>query len=284
MKIKFPAFAVAVLAGLALASPARADGSDMKRLARELGDAARAAGLRRVAVVPLESARGGADGRGAALTERLLVALVRDGRVQAVERGLLGKLADEISLDKTGAVRDGARREVRLTPVDGLVLGRYESDGRRLHVFVRVVDAQTGVIAAAADASFEDAAYASDPFNVPVPVLHGDFPALDGEELHDAPAGDRCAGAAARVDSLQENVLELKARYWAFRLRLGVEAAEVTVNPGSTIPDSGLRERFYERLRSWHAAEKIPVMNREELARLSDAEGVSYELVRDCGI
>lgn len=256
----------------------------MKRLARELGEAARAAGMRRVAVVPLESARSRSDGRSQALTERLLVALVRDGRLQAVERGLLGKLADEISLDKTGAVRDGARRETRLSPVDGLVLGRYESDGRRLRVFVRVVDAQTGVIAAASDATFADESYSADPFNVPVPVLHGDFPAPDGEELRDAPAEDRCAGAAGRVDALQEKVLELKARYWAFRLRLGVEASEVAVNPGSTIPDSELRERFYERLRSWHAAEKIPPMSQADLAQLSEAEGRSYELVRDCGI
>ena len=238
MKQKIPAFAVAVLTGLVFAVPAHADGSDMKRLARELGDAARSAGLRRVAVVPLESARGGSDGRSPALTERLLVSLVRDGRLQAVERGLLGKLADEISLDKTGAVRDGARREVKLATVDGLVLGRYESDGRRVHVFIRVVDSQTGVIAAAADASFADEAPSSDPFDVPVPILHGDFPALDGEELHDAPAGNQCAGAAGRVDALQQKVLELKSRYWAFRLRLGVQGSEVTVNPGSTIPDS----------------------------------------------
>jgi TolB-like protein len=276
MKLKAPA--LALLALLSSSAPARA-GSDMERLARDLGEAARSAGLRRVAVAPFESARGAGDERGAALTETLIVALVSGGRVQAVERGLLGKLADEISLDKTGAVRDGARREVRLSPVDGLVVGRYQSDGRRIKFFARVVDAHTGVIVAAASAEVDEDSMPADVFDVPVPASRGGFPPPDGEQLRDAPAEARCADAVRRVDALQEGVLELKARYWAFRLRLGV-----AVNPGSTILNGGLRERFYERLRVWRAAERIPPMSREELDRLADAEGRSYGLVRDCGL
>ncbi len=289
MKLKNAA--PALLAVLVLTAVPSASADAFARLARRLGDAARAAGLKRVAVSRFESADGFGRGRGAELSERLVVSLVRDGRVQTVERSLLGKLADEASLDRTGAVAGGAQREVSLAPVDALVVGRYETDGRGVRVFVRVVDARTGVIAGAASAEIADDSLAFDPFAVPVPRLQGAFPPLDaGETLRDAPAdqapssGGACAGAAARVDALQSAVLELKARFWAFRLRLGVDAASVSVNPGSTIPDSALRERFYARLRHWHAAAVIPPMTRDELGRLTAAEGRSYELVRDCGL
>jgi hypothetical protein len=282
---------------LLAASPARAD--DLRTLARRLGDAARAAGFKRVAVARLESADGFAEGAlGTELSERLTISLVRDGRVEAVERSLLSKLADEVSLDRTGAVAGGAAREVRLAPVDGLVVGRYESDGNGVRVFARVVDARTGVIAGAGQAEVADASLSFDPFAVPVPRLAGGFPDWDARDgLRDAPAdavpeadvpaplpAPACGGAAARVNVLQEKVLDLKARYWAFRLRLGADAASISVNPGTTIPDPGLRERFYARLRFWHAAPRLPAMTKAELGTLADAEGRSYELVRDCGL
>lgn len=273
--------AAAVLVLLA-AGPTRA--ADLADLARQLGRAASAAGVRRVAVSSLRPVRGGASARGSEIAERLIVALVRDGRVQAVERSLLGSLASEAALGQTGAVAGGAGA-VRLADADGLLVGRYQSDNGTLRVFARVVDPRDGVIVAAGEAVLDDAS-PDDPFTVPVPVLRGDFPPLDGE-LRDAPAdeaGADCAGARERVAHLQEGLLDLKARYWAFRLRLGVDAAQVTSTPGATIPDAEQRARFYERLNDWHRAVSIPALSEADLARLATSEGTSYELVRDCGL
>lgn len=272
---------------LLAAGPASAT-ADLVRLSRDLGEGARAAGLKRLAVSRFEPMRGGEDGQGAILAERVVVALVRDGRVQAVERNLLAKIADEISLDRTGAVEGGSRRAVRLASVDGIIVGRYARDGRRLRVYAHVVQLETGLIVGAATAEEDDEegpAPAMNPFDVPVPVLGADFPPLEGEELKDAPASEsECSGAAERVDRMQTNVLELKARFWAFRLRLGLDGAKVTVNPGTTIPNSQLRARFYERLRALHNEAHLVPMTQEELGEMKRLEDKSYALVRDCGL
>ncbi|MDE2490036.1 MAG: hypothetical protein KGM24_04265 [Elusimicrobia bacterium] len=314
MKLKTPTLATALLL---LAGTASA--SELGRLARTLGEEARMAGLKRVAVVGFRADAGARDGRGAELADRLVTDLVRDGRVQPVERGLVAELARELSLDRTGAVQGGLSRRLRLAPVDGLIVGRYDSDGGKLRVYVRVVDARSGVIVGAGRAEVADDR-ADDPFFVPVPKLAGDFPPLDADSadggsasadavpaapadgygLRDAPAGrlsslpglddaagapqTECTGAAARVNRLQEDVLNLKARYWALRLRLGLDGADVTVNPSTTIPDADLRRRFIAEVGAWHAAPSIPPLTRGDLARLSSAEGRSYELVRDCGL
>ena len=259
--------------------------ADLARMARDLGDAARSAGIHRLAVSRFEPMRGAEDGRGALLSERLTVALVRGGRVETVERNLLAKIADEISLDRTGALEGGAHRAVRLAPVDGIVVGRYSLEGRTLRVYARLVRLDSGLIAGAAEAQEEDerGGLAADPFDVPVPALTGDFPAF--EDLKDAPAEQSaCVGAAERVDRMQTNILELKARYWAFRLRLGLDGADVKVNPGTTIPDSGLRARFYSRVSALRAEPNPVPMTEDELSEMKRLEGESYALVRDCGL
>lgn len=273
-------------AALVLLAAASSAAADLSRLARGLGEAARAAGLKRVAVSRFEPTKGGEDRRGNQLAERVVVALVQDGRVQAVERNLLAKIADEISLSRTGAVEGGSRRAVRLAAVDGLIVGRFASDGRRLRVYAHLVQLETGLIVGAATAEVDDDEGSVDPFDVPVPALRAEFPALDADDLRDAPASDggRCSGAALKVARMQDQVLELKARFWAFRMRLGLDAADVTVNPGTTIPDSALRARFYERLGALHAQERLAPMTEQEMRDLARVEGESYALVRDCGL
>lgn len=271
-------------AALLLAGSA-ARGAELSRMARDLGDAARSAGLKRVAVGKLQPAKGGDDGPGAGLTERLVVALVRGGKVQAVERSLLPDLADEVSLGRTGAVAGGAKRGMRLAAVDGLVVGRYSRSSGRIRLYARVVHLETGVIVGAADAELEDDEPSADVFDVPVPILGGSFPFAEREELRDSlGARPDCTEASQRVTRLQQGVLELKARYWAYRLRLGLSGGDVTVNPGTTIPDAGTRARFYERLKELASSERLAPMSEDEMGRLSEAEGRSYALVRDCGI
>lgn len=273
---------------LVLAALPASAAADLRGLGRDLGQAARAAGLRRVAVARLEPLRGQDDGEGAALSERLIAALVRAGRVQAVERVHLAKLMEEHSLGRSGALDAAAGRRLgRLAPVDAVITGSYELRGRRLRVVARVVELETGIIVGAADQELErdeDAGgLIGDPFFVPVPVLRGNFPPFD-EGLRDAPSGgaDNCAGAAERVNALEGHILELKARYWAQRLRSGLSGAELTVNPGSTIPDPGLRERFYERLRHWHSAEELRPLSPDEVKRFARLNGQAYSLYREC--
>lgn len=278
------ALAGALLLLASATQPARADA--MRGLGRELADAARKAGLNRVAVSRLDSSRGDDRAEGALLTERLTTALVRSGKVQAVERSLLPKLMEERSLARTGALEKGSDQTSRLARVDGIVMGTYRSSGRIVRVALRVVDYKTGVIVGAVEGELEREGQSvlsdMDPFEVPVPVMSGRFDYETRDAVADSPRN--CAGSSARINALEESILDLKARYWARRLKDGLPAGELKVNPGSTIPDSALKARFYETLKRWYDSGDIPALTRAEVARFVKADGEAYALYQECGI
>jgi TolB-like protein len=262
-------FLLAVLAGL----PAFAAAADLDGIGRQLAQAARAAGLRRVAVARLEPARGRDDSRADALTEDMTLALVRAGGVQAVERAEIGKLAEELKLDRTGAVAGAADREARLSAVDALVVGRYEIDGVRMRVFARVVDAQTGVIVGAAAADFANDEDSPTGLRDAVASLPAPGAAL---------AGLDCTNAVARLTSEQESLLELKARYWAFRMRLGVDGATASADALATIPDADQRVRYMDSLASWNAADVIAPLRPSEIEVLAATQTRAKDVVSRC--
>lgn len=270
----------------AAAGPAPAS-DPMRTLGRELADAARAAGLNRVAVSRIDPARGADKGEGALLTERLTTALVRSGKVQAVERSLLPKLMEERSLARTGALEADGSESSRLSRVDGVVMGTYRSSGKVVRLVLRIVDSRTGVIVGAVEGELEREGESVisdiDPFDVPVPVLGGRFD-FEADSQRDAvsDAASRCSGAESRINALEESILDIKARYWALRLREGLPAAELKNNPGSTIPDPMLKARFYAALRRWFHQEEIPSLTPAEVVRFVKADGEAYSLHQDC--
>ena len=93
---------------------------------------------------------------------------------------------------------------------------------------------------------------------------------------------DTCAAAAQSLTSLQETLIDLKARYWAFRLRLGADESDAASDARATIPDSRQRERYMDALASWKAADVIPPLHTVEVGALSAAEQHAKNVVRDC--
>jgi len=286
MDIKTIAGAFLLMA--AAAEPSRSSDA-MRGLGRELADAARAAGLNRVAVSRIDSSRGSDNGEGALLTERLTTALVRSGKVQAVERSLLPKLMEERSLGRTGALEPAAAGGERLSRVDGVVMGTYRASGKVVRLVLRVVDYRTGVIVGAVEGELEregESVIADmDPFDVPAPVIGGRFD-FEVDAARDAVAdtASRCANADARINALEESILDIKARYWARRLQEGLPASELKVNPGSTIPDPLLKARFYDALRRAYHEGKVPPLTAAEVTRFVKADGEAYSLHQECAL
>jgi hypothetical protein len=259
MDAKFLA-GLAALAMFLFATPA--PGQTIGQLAGELSRAAAASGLHRVAVARFESTAGRPDSRGEHVDESLTVALVRGGRVQTIERSQVPRLAEELYLDRTGLIDGGQAREINLAPVEGLVVGHYQIEGGRMRVYARVVRLSDGLIVGAGRADL----------------------AVEVEAPRPSVEPDGCAEAAARVDRMQAGALDLKVRFWAFRLRLGEDLTMVTRNPGSTIPGSALRERFYEALKARASGEPAAPMTELELRSLERVERESEQLMRECGL
>ncbi len=258
--------AILILAAAAAApTPARGDGEGIDALARELAIKARESGLRRLAVSRLEPVSR-ADGRADEETERLTLALVRAGRVQTVERALIGKLSEEIRLDRTGAVAGASQREAAISPVDGLVVGRYEAGPDGVRVYARVIAVQDGVIVAAGTGVI--APQAADESATPP----------DGSP---AAADEACARVQEDVKP-SDDALELKARYWALRLRLGEPSSAAQKNALATLGDDDSRGRYEAALASWIAADVIPPLSPDEVARVKAFDARARDRVQLC--
>lgn len=260
---------------LLLSAPPAA-GSGYEALGRDFAAAARGAGLTRVS---LGRVSGPPSSRAAG--ERLLAALVAQSGIQVVERQDIPELMSERALARSGAA-EGAGPEKRLAGAQAVVLGRYE-DGAQARLSARLVAVESGVILAMGQA--EDAPTqlprAPQPEPAPAPVRAAPRLAFDpGAEL--AAASPDCGRAAAEADRLEEEVVELKARYWAWQERR--RGLDPRARPEEGITDPLLLGLFRARRAFWLAARRVPALDREETRRFVDYDGRAFALRRACGI
>jgi len=260
-----------------------------KSIAKEFAQAAQGRGIERVAVLPFMPADGGDSREGWNVSEKLVTQIVRQGGLQAVERALLQKLMDEHYLGRTGLIDPAALRKVgRIFPVDAIVAGTFLTRGNETVINARFISVETGVILAAEERTVErDWLKPSDVFSVPVPELAVTPPAMlntDMRDLRDSLADTRCEDAPERVDRLERQILDLKARYWALRLKKGINMDDVRYNPGSTITDPLLKKEFYDRMKKWFAQNDIPDLGPDEVRRFVEADQKAFTLHQECGL
>lgn len=294
----------ALLAAL-LAAPAAA--GPYEKLSREVVLIAKRSGYARVAVLPFNSV-GGADGAsGRALAEQLVSRLAGNSGLQVVERALLDRVLGEQSLGHKGMLDQRQAKKVgRILGVDAIVTGSYLNlSGRRLEVHTRLIDTETARILGAATARVdrewdEDWSAPGEVFRVRPPELGGfslafaPAPAAGfGEgfaqdELLDAPgplaggAGE-CDAWEARSRRAHETTLDLKARFWAARMREpGFSARALTRNPGSEIRDLALRQELYRRIKELYQAGGGPGLTTRERESLLAAERKAEALAEAC--
>ncbi|MFA6029682.1 MAG: FlgO family outer membrane protein [Elusimicrobiota bacterium] len=266
----------ALAAFLLLHSAAWAGG--FKSLAKELSRAAQDSGIARVAVLAFEPADSSSPKDGRPIAEKLTTQLVRAGGVQTVERALIGKLLGEQRLGKTGLIdRRMLKKLGAIFSVDGIVTGSFVTSGSRIVVNARLIDVESGLIIAACERDApREWTDGPAPALVPAPESMEDplwddpriFTDKDGV-FRDSLAEEDCALAAGRADRMESAVLDLKARYWALRLRGGSSLSGAWPFPGANISDLELRQTLYDRMRDWYAQSRIPALSPGELRRLS---------------
>lgn len=286
---------IILMLALAAARPAAADG--YKTMARELAGQARGAGVSRVAVLPFEPADGGSVRDGWNISEKLVTQLVRTGKVQALERSMLRALMDEHKLGLSGALDPAKLRKLgRVLSAEGIVTGSFVTIGREVVVNARLINTETGVIVAASERRAPRDWFDSPSLFVPAPEFTVDVPRIVPEDsyglggareeadLRDSLADESCDDAATRVDQLENSILDVKARYWALRLKKGLDMSTLKVNPGSTISDPELKQQFYDRMKSWYAQRRVPPLTPVEIKRFTTMDGQAYSLYRRCNL
>ncbi|MDD5303571.1 MAG: FlgO family outer membrane protein [Elusimicrobia bacterium] len=94
-----------------------------------------------------------------------------------------------------------------------------------------------------------------------------------------------CPNARARVDELERDVLELKARYWALELRKSkTSIAGAPKEMTSAILDPAIKSQFYDSLNKWSATDHIPALTPAEVKRFVDSDGQAFSLRQNCGL
>lgn len=275
---------ILILASVLASSSARADG--FKAMARELSRAAKKAGVLRVAVMPFVPVDGASARDGWNISEKLVTQLVRTGKVQALERSMLKTMMGEHQLAQTGAFDpDTVRKLGRVLAAEGIVTGSFVAIGGEFVINARLIDTETGAIVGASERRAARDWFDLPGLFVPAPEFSVDVPTIVPEvdlELRDSLAEESCVDAAVRVDSLENEILDLKARYWALQLKNGVRLAALTVNPGSTISDPELKQEFYDRMKSWYAQKRVRPLSPVETKHFVALDGAAYSLHKKC--
>ena len=248
------------------ASPAGADG--IESMGGELARAAKGAWLQRVAVMSLEPAGRQSTFEAWNLSEKLLTGLASAGKVQVVERSLLGKVMEEHRLAATGMVDAAALKKLgKVLPVDGVVTGSFVTYGNMMVVRARLIDVETAVVLAASERR----------------IAREVFDARDEAAAVTGGVQTDCSAAAQRVNRLESEVLDLKARLWVLQFKKGVEPSERRGNPVAIVSDGALRQVFYDKVMYWLARERVPELTDDEVRRLLTLDSEAFALHGECG-
>ncbi|MDE2141394.1 MAG: hypothetical protein KGJ84_03140 [Elusimicrobia bacterium] len=259
----------AALAFLLAAAPARS--GDFDKIGAQLARAAKAHGRLRIAVLPFQVIGGKGSSSGRIVSERLMGPLTSDGSVQVVERAMLDGVMREQQLEFSGVADARSVKELgKILNVDALVMGTVVAlRDDRVEINARLIDTETAMVLFASEAKverdwneslFDDASWNA----MAVPEM----PSFDFAASASAAAWG-CGHAARTEDEYERSMLDLKARYWAQKLRAGLDGATLKKNPGSEIRNPEIRAEFYRRLNARHAAGG-PDLSAEELGQLRD--------------
>ncbi len=165
-----------------------------------------------------------------------------------------------------------------------LLKGSVYPDGAGFIVTARLVETGSGRLLGAGEARV--------PARVtelpPVPELDWAAPPVTApapSDLRDAMAEeDACSSALKRLRELNAKALDLKARYWAAKLKdPSFSLASLTRNPGSELQDRAARRGFYDLLAGYHAGGRAPLLTAGERQQLEAFMKRENEVLGRCG-
>lgn len=257
---------------------------DFEVIVGAFSEAAEQHDKKRVAVMPFHGPGGRGSISGVIISERLMTDFVASGKLQVVERSLLQTVMREQRLETQGIVDPRLAVELgRILGVDAIITGTViDLRGEKIEVNARLIDVRTARILSAGRARIkkdwdDSPAAVAGPIQVAVPPLSSfGKPVSYGAWMssgHDDTWGLDCGSALRQADQIERSMVELKARFWASRLRdRGFSMRTLTRNPGSEISNPEVKSQFYDRLRTLHKQKTVPRLSVDEMEMLSRHE------------
>lgn len=267
---------IAVCAVLALPGAASA-ASGYAGLAEKLAAAAEAGGITRVILGQFSAEGEGAAGEARFAEAKLSHALSSGRGLQVSDRSVLEMSAG----GGAGWIKKLPGKARPQAVVSGAV---FTEDGR-VTVMARLVDAASGRVLVSAEMKAEPR-FSALPA---VPELDWGAPPSESavaDPFRDAPSDDGldCQAAFRDMDRLNEKAVELKARYWAAKLKEpGFVSGSLTRNPGSEIRNPLLKSQFYDLLKRYYEQEEAPAVPSAQLKKLEEFMEKESGVIDRCG-
>lgn len=271
--IKIKTLALQLLALLTVSAAAAAD---YKSLAADLARTARVNGVSRVALGAF-SAAPGAENEARYAEERTSGGLSSQRDLEVLDQAAL-----EASAGSKGWL---AALPAKLRP-QALVKGSVFQNGEDITLLVKLVDARSGRVLGSMELSSK-ARFSELP---PVPDINWGAPVALGpmqDDFRDAPAdnGFDCAGALREMTRLNTAAVDLKARYWARKMKEpGFTMGSLNRNPGSEIRDFQVKNKFYELLTKYHEQDASPALPEAQSRKLEAFMEKEGTVIDRCGI
>lgn len=285
----------------ALAFPPAAGADAYRSLSLRIARSAVENSMKKIAVLDFAARGGAGKSETAYVAEKMGVQLAGNKAVSLIERALLEKVLKEAGLSSaTGGAYDSTGVLGNMLSLDAVVTGVVFADGDTLRVFARLIEVKTGRVLLAV----EDEAGRQEPDllggrlgDMEPPAVS--FPELPAEwssavavgssaNLRDAlsdPEGGTCSARRDAVSRLNAELVDLKARYWAAKMKTpGFSGRTLTKNPGSEIGDAGVKARFYKLLTAYYrdaSAARLDPGERSEVAALLRMEA---RVSDECGL
>ncbi len=297
MKLFIKTILAASLAGSvlpALPAAGSASSSGYGALAGRLAAAASVNGITRLAVVPFSAA----DGAG----QEASFAREKTAAGLSAVKGLVVLDQDGYAAYKTPASWEKLPRDLR---PQALVQGSIFRSGEDVTLLAKLVDPRSGRIYGTAEVrSFARFGTSLPPLpdidwgEPPSSAKLAGLPPLPGAkwdksssfaaagDFRDAPADDavNCAAAFRQMNKINAAAVDLKARYWAAKLKApSFVMGSLTRNPGSEIRDPSVREKFYNLLSSYYDKANAPAIPEAQKAKLEEFMEREDEVIDRCG-
>jgi TolB-like protein len=227
---------------------------------------------------------------GTVISEKLGSQVMALGQVEVVERTLLAEIMREQKLQHSGAVDRGSIKELgRVLGVEAIVAGTVmELRDGRFEVNCRLIETQTARVLAAAIAKVDKdwAESLFDDFSI------GAMPAWTSFELASPAAAaefdagvEDCGDAQDAVMDMDRSILDVKARYWAGRLKArDIKRDSLKKNPGSEIHDPELRKEFYRELHRYYEEPELRPLSGADISRMQRTQKEIERLAESCGL
>lgn len=272
--------ALAAFTALALCGGASAAG-EYQRLVEGLRAASAENGITRVAVGAFSASGGAAEEEARFASETTMSGLAADRSLQVL---------DQAALESQAGPKESWLRALpsRLRP-QAFIKGSVFKEGDTVTVVARLVETSTGRVLSSLEARSKARFSAAAPAAGSISDIDWGAPlslAAAPDPFRDAPSDAEfdCAAAFKGMDRVNAKAADLKARYWAARMKEpGFVSGSLSRNPGSEIRDSQVKQQFYERLTEYHAR-NTPALSPDQTRKLEEFMARENSVIDRCGM